>query len=374
MQSLSRCCFLLALSLLACNSPDPPANGASDPIGMESSRTTPPMETGRSIASIPPPSETTFTKPLKAQSVIQIDGSSTVFPITEAVAALFEKSQSQTRVQLGVSGTGGGFKRLCRGEIDIADASRPIKRSEHRLCQERGIDFLELPVAFDGISVVVHADNHWCRCLTLDELTTLWAPQAEGKITSWSQLRPEWPDRPLELFAPGADSGTFDYFTRAVLSLEGESRRDFIASEDDYLLAQGVADAVDALGFFGYAYYREYRQDLSLVAIDQGAGCVAPSERTIAEGTYRPLSRPVFIYVRAQSLERDEVSRFVQLYLEKASELVARVGYVPLPERAYRLNRERVESRRLGTLFNGGSQVDMSIEELLAIEGGRGLD
>ena len=299
---------------------------------------------------------------------IVIDGSSTVFPITEAVASEFEKLALSVPIRLGVSGTGGGFKKFCRRELDITDASRPIKESEQADCRENGVDFVELPVAFDGVSVVVHAGNQWCSCVTVDELRGLWSPESEGRIQRWNQLRGSWPDQPIKLFGPGRDSGTFDYFTRAVVGQEGVGRGDFKASEDDYLLAQGVARDPYALGFFGYAYYQEYKDRLRRVAIDQGSGCVLPSEQTIADGTYRPLSRPVFIYVRAESLQRQEVRHFVDLYLRRAPDLVAEVGYVPLPARAYDLAQRRIQERRLGSVFDGGSQVGMSIEKVLAVE------
>ena len=301
---------------------------------------------------------------------IVIDGSSTVFPITEAIVTEFERRNPATPVRLGVSGTGGGFEKFCRGKIDIADASRPIKELEAKLCRENDVQFIELPVAFDGVSVVVHNQNHWSSCLTVEELKRLWAPSAEGRLEMWSQLRRDWPEQPITLFGPGKDSGTFDYFTRAIVGREGACRGDFTASEDDYLLAQGVARDPFSLGFFGYAYYREYRDRLRLVAIDSGAGCVLPSEETISAGSYRPLSRPIFIYVRQASLERPTVRDFVRLYLTRAPQKVAALGYVALPRRAYGLAQQRIENRTLGSVFDGGSQVGLSIEQLLDLESG----
>ena len=303
---------------------------------------------------------------------IVIDGSSTVFPISEAIVQEFERRNPTTPVRLGVSGTGGGFQKFCRREIDIADASRPIKAKEADLCREHGVKLIELPVAFDGISVVVHGQNDWSSCVTVSELKRLWAPPSEGRLQRWNELRPDWPEKPITLFGPGKDSGTFDYFTRAIIGKEGDGRDDFNASEDDYLLAQGVAREPFSLGFFGYAYYQEYRDRLSLVAIDAGAGCVLPSEQTIAGGSYRPLSRPIFIYVRLASLERTEVQDFVRLYLERVPSKAAELGYVALPDRAYTLAQRRVEQRTLGSLFDGGSQVGMSIERLLELELGDG--
>ena len=299
-----------------------------------------------------------------------IDGSSTVFPITEAVANVFEKLAPASRVSLGVSGTGGGFKKFCRGETDISDASRPIKASEDQLCAQNGVRYIEVPVAFDGISVVVHADNDWSACMTVQELRSLWRPQAEAAVTTWQHVRQGWPEKQITLYAPGHDSGTFDYFTEAIVGEEGSARADFIGSEDDYLLAQDIAGDGSALGFFGFAYYHEYRQRLNLVAIDAGAGCVEPGEAPIADGSYRPLSRPIFIYLSTDALARADVSSFVALYLDLAPAAVPSVGYVPLPPRAYELNRERVERRTTGSLFADGSQVGISIERLLELEGG----
>ena len=300
---------------------------------------------------------------------IVIDGSSTVFPITELVAREFAAVAPMVRVQLGVSGTGGGFKKFCAGEIDLAAASRPIKQSEIAACQALGIRYVEVPVAFDGLSVVVHPDNTWVTCLSVAELKRLWEPSATGRITLWQQLRPEWPASRIQLYGAGADSGTFDYFTAAIVGSEGESRSDYIGSEDDYLLAQDIAADPEALGYFGYAYYHEYQDRLRLVAIDAGDGCVAPSEATIAAGTYRPLSRPVFVYIRLDALERPAVAAFVAFYLHDLARVVQRTHYVPLPPRAYELAARRVRERKPGSVFGGGSQINVSIEELLLLEG-----
>ena len=297
-----------------------------------------------------------------------IDGSSTVFPITEAVVDEFEAQHPGVAVQLGVSGTGGGFRKFCAGETQIQNASRPIKAKEAKACQAAGIDFVELPVAFDGLTFVVHPSNTWAGCLSTGDLRRLWEPAAEGRISSWRHLRPDWPDRRFQLYGAGRDSGTFDYMTSAITGEEGSARRDFIGSEDDYLLAQNVAADPNGLGFFGFAYYREYQAQLQSVAIDAGAGCVPPNEKNIVDGTYRPLSRPIFIYVSLAALEREEVLAFSQLYLEVAPRLVSAVKYVPLPARAYTLARERLERRVVGSLFDDGSQVGVSIESLLEME------
>ncbi len=299
---------------------------------------------------------------------IVVDGSSTVFPISEAVAEEFGAENPNVRVSVGVSGTGGGFKKFCAGEIDITDASRPIKESEVEACAQNGIEFIELPVAFDGLTVVVHPENDWATCLTVDDLRTMWEPAAQGTVTRWNQVRPEWPDAPLSLYGPGTDSGTFDYFTSAVVGEEGASRGDYTASEDDNVLVQGVANDPYALGYFGFAYYVENQDKIKAVAIDGGNGCVLPSEETINNGTYQPLSRPIFIYVRKDALDRPEVEAFVTFYLDNAAALAAEVGYVGLPDRAYELAKERVAKRITGSVFSGGSQVGISIEELLKIE------
>nr|WP_290670570.1 PstS family phosphate ABC transporter substrate-binding protein [Ardenticatena sp.] len=299
---------------------------------------------------------------------VLIDGSSTVFPVSEAVAEEFGLQNPDVRVSVGVSGTGGGFKKFCAGETDISDASRPIKQSEIEMCTENGIEFIELPVAFDGLTVVVNPQNDWATCMTVEDLKTIWEPSAQGVITKWSQVRPEWPDEPLSLYGPGTDSGTFDYFTDAIVGEEGASRGDYTASEDDNVLVQGVANDQYALGYFGFAYYVENQDKLKAVAIDGGDGCVEPSVETINNGTYQPLSRPIFIYVSTKALERPEVEAFVNFYLDNAAELAEEVGYVGLPERAYELAKERVAKRITGSVFSGGSQVGVSIEDLLEIE------
>lgn len=306
---------------------------------------------------------------------IVIDGSSTVFPITEAMADRFRDDAPEVEILLGVSGTGGGFRKFCRGETDLSDASRPIEADERAACRRRGIRFVELPVAFDGISVVVHRSNRFVRCLEVEELRRLWSRPTDGgehdgdAVERWNDLRPNWPAEEIHLFGAGHDSGTFDYFTRAVVGRQGACREDYVASEDDYLIAQDVASDPAALGFFGLAYLRAYRDRLRPVAIDAGAGCVEPTPATIADGTYQPLSRPLFVYAALDALGRPEVRAFLRLYLHLAGDVVPEVGYVVLPDRAYELARQRLEARRTGSVFDG-AEVGVSIESLLEREEG----
>ena len=306
---------------------------------------------------------------------ILVDGSSTVYPITEAMAEEFGLEHRNVRVTVGISGTGGGFKKFCAGETDISDASRPIKASEVAQCQENGVEFIELPVAYDGLAVMVNPENDWAQCMTPEELKTIWEPAAQGTITRWSQVRDGWPDEELRLFGPGTDSGTFDYFTDAIVGEEGASRGDFQASEDDNVLVQGIAGDRYALGYFGLAYYQENQDKLKLVAIDDGnpdngEGCILPTAETVADGSYQPLSRPIFIYVRKEAADRPEVEAFVRFYLdpENAEALVTEVGYIPLPARVYELDRQRFQKRVTGSIFAGGSQVGVTLEELLQAE------
>jgi phosphate transport system substrate-binding protein len=280
------------------------------------------------------------------QRIVRIDGSSTVYPVTEAVAEDFQKAKKQrVKVTVGISGTGGGFKKFCRGEIDIADASRPILKREMEDCKAAGIEYLELPVAFDALTVVVNPRNSFVRRLTLAELKKMWAPAAQGKVTRWNQVNPQWPDQPMKLFGPGADSGTFDYFTEAVVGKSKSSRGDFTASEDDNVLVQGVSRDVNGLGYFGFAYYVENQDKLKAVPIvNENGQAVAPSMEAVENGTYTPLARPIFIYVSARSLAKPEVKEFVQYYLANGAKLAKEVKYVPLPASAYRKGLELLES------------------------------
>jgi phosphate transport system substrate-binding protein len=306
---------------------------------------------------------------------IKVDGSSTVFVVSEAVAEEFQMAEkSGVRVTVGQSGTGGGFQKFCRGETDINDASRPIRPTEIAACKTSGINFFEVPIAYDGIAIVVNPKANWINDITVDELKMLWAPEAQGKVSRWSQVRQGWPDREIHLYGAGVDSGTYDYFTEAIVGKEGASRGDFTASEDDNVLVQGVSSDELALGFLPFAYYNENQQRLKLVAVDNknasdGAGPIAASLESIRTGTYQPLARPLFIYVSDKALSRPEVQRFVDFYIANAAALAEEVGYVQLGGEGYRLVAEHFKARRPGTLFGeGGSQVGMTIEQLLAKE------
>lgn len=273
---------------------------------------------------------------------VKVDGSSTVFPISEAVAEEFQIANQGVQVTVGQSGTGGGFKKWIAGEIDINDASRPIKAEEIEAAKENGIEPLEIPIAYDGISVVVNKDNTWVESMTVEELKKIWEPNST--VSTWKDVRPEWPDEKIKLYGPGTDSGTFEYFTEAVVGEAKASRADYTASEDDNVLVQGVAGDKNALGYFGYAYYEENADKIKVVAIDNGNGtAVVPSLETIKDGSYNPLSRPVFIYPSKQAMEKPEVKAFVTFYLENAAELVKSTGYVPLPDEEYQKSLSEIQ-------------------------------
>jgi phosphate transport system substrate-binding protein len=308
--------------------------------------------------------------PLAAKAqVIQIDGSSTVFPVTEAVAEEFQKAKKgKLKVTVGISGTGGGFKKFCRGETDISNASRPILKQEIEACKESGVEFFELPVAYDALTVIVNPKNDWATSMTVAELKKIWEPAAQGKVTNWNQVRPNWPNAPLKLFGAGADSGTFDYFTEAVVGKAKSSRGDFTASEDDNVLVQGVANDRNALGFFGFAYYIENQKKLKAVAIDGGKGPVAPAAKSVEDGTYQPLSRPIFVYVSKKAMVKPEVKEFVEFYLKNAPSLVKEVKYVALPAKAYTLGLEHIQKGKIGTVFGGEAEVGVKIDDLLKRE------
>jgi len=304
-----------------------------------------------------------------AQAAIKIDGSSTVFPISEALAEEFQISKrGKVRVTVGIAGTGGGFKKFCRGETDIANASRPISAEEMEACRKAGIKYMEIPVAFDALTVVVNPANNWAKSMTIAELKKMWEPAATGTVTNWKQVRSSFPSEKLMLFGPGTDSGTFDYFTEAVMGKSKASRSDFTASEDDNTLVQGVENNKTALGYFGFAYYAAHKDKLRALPIDGGKGPVEPSIENVINGKYSPLSRPLFMYVKESSASRPEVKEFVQFAMSQGADLVKEVGYVPLPANAYALALKHFNDRKLGSVFGGVAKVGITIDQLLAME------
>lgn len=308
----------------------------------------------------------------RSGAVVRIDGSGTVFPIAEAVAEEFQLAQRGVRVTIGVAGTGGGMKKFCRGEIDIVNASRPIQKDEMEVCAAGRIEYYELPIAYDAVTVVVNPRNTWVQKLSIDDLRRIWEPAAQGKITRWNQIDPNWPDQPIHLYGAGADSGTFDYFTEVVTGKAKSSRGDYTASEDDNVLVQGVANDLNALGYFGFAYYIDHRDKLRSVPIaaNPDAPAVPPSVETVIDGSYVPMSRPVFMYVNAAAFERKEVADFVGYFLDHAARLAEEVNAVPLPPEAYAIVRHHLSAGRTGTVFKGEPARAVSIEALLAKEAG----
>lgn len=280
---------------------------------------------------------------------VKVDGSSTVGPISMAVAEEFKKVMPGVEVSVGISGTGGGFKKSTAGEIDISDASRPITKEELDKAGSNGIEFIELPIAFDGLTLVVNPKNTWASSLTVDELKKIYLDGSAVK--TWKDIRPEWPDKPIKLYSPGTDSGTFDYFKEVVAGKKGAIRGDMSVSEDDNVLVRGVEGDEGALGFFGIAYYEANQAKLKAVAIDAGKGAVAPSHETVEKGTYAPFGRPLFIYVNAKSAARPAVREFVKFYLSNANKLVEQVGYVKLPETILARAKANFDSKRTGTQF-----------------------
>jgi phosphate transport system substrate-binding protein len=303
-------------------------------------------------------------------AVVEVDGSSTVYPVSEAVAEEFQNAiNHRAKVTVGLSGTGGGFKKFVRGETDVSDASRPITASEMKLARENSIEYIELPVCFDALTVAVNKNNDWADTITVAELKKIWESGAEGKVMKWSDVREGWPDEKLVLYGPGTDSGTFDYFTEAINGKSGACRKDFTASEDDNVLVQGIEGDKYALGYFGYAYYEPNKDKMKALGIQNGdKPPVRPSLSTVLDGSYDPLSRPLFIYVSKKSTEKPEVDAFIEFYLNNAKELAAEVGYVPLPDTAYKMAKERFEKRQVGSGFGGKSEVGLRIEELLKRE------
>jgi phosphate transport system substrate-binding protein len=306
-------------------------------------------------------------------AVIKIDGSSTVFPATEAVAEEFQnEKRGRVRVTVGISGTGGGFKKFVRGETDIANASRPILREEMEQARANGVEYIELPVCFDALTVVVNPQNDWVDSMTVAELKKIWEPGAQGRVTRWNQIRPEWPDEEIKLFGAGSDSGTFDYFTEAVVGKAKSSRGDYTASEDDNVLVQGIAGSKFALGYLPYAYYEPNSSKLKALGIEWEknavGGAVMPTGENVLKGTYNPLSRPLFIYVSLKSADKPEVKEFVEFYLKNAPALVAEVKYLPLPASAYQMALDRFTTRRTGSGFGGAPEVGLHVEEILKRE------
>lgn len=300
----------------------------------------------------------------QAQTV-KVDGSSTVYPITEGIAEDFQK-HTKIKATVGISGTGGGFKKFCRGEIDVQNASRPILQKEMEDCARAGIAYIELPVAFDALTVVVSPRNDFVRELTVDQLRRMWEPAAQGRVTNWNQINPAFPNRPLKLFGAGSDSGTFDYFTEAVVGKAKSSRGDYTASEDDNVLVTGVANEIGGIAYFGYAYYAENTKRLRPVSIVNRDGrAIVPSEQSVMDGSYNPLSRPIMIYVSAKSLDRPEVRKFVEFYMTHAAKISKEVKYVPLPDRVYANNLRIIADRRVGTIFGGHNEVGMTVDDLV---------
>jgi phosphate transport system substrate-binding protein len=298
---------------------------------------------------------------------IAIDGSSTVFPAVEAIAEEFQNSGKGIKVTVGISGTGGGFKKFCRGETDISNGSRPILKEEMADCKKAGIEFFELPVAFDALTVAVSPKNSFADCITIAELKKMWEPAAQGKVTTWKDVNDKWPDQPLRLYGAGADSGTFDYFTEATVGKAKSSRGDYTASEDDNVLVQGIEHDANALGYIPYAYYEPHAKRLKALGVDwgKGQGCVKPSLDAVVAGNYNPLARPLFIYVSKKSAAKPEVKAFVEFALTKGPALIKEVRYLPLPDEAYKTGMERFRSGQVGTGFAGVPQVGLPVAEIL---------
>jgi phosphate transport system substrate-binding protein len=312
-----------------------------------------------------PPAETDL--PVLSAEGIAVDGSSTVFPITEAIAQAYQKeADEEIQINVSFSGTGGGFQRFCAGETDINDASRPISTKEMELCRINGVRFIELPVAFDALTIVVNSQNDWATEITVEELRRMWEPAAQRQINTWQQVRSDWPDRPLNLYGPGPDSGTFDYFVESILENTDTTRSDYSASEDDDLLVRSISEDANALGFFGFAYYEQNQDRLNALAVDNGNGPVLPSRDTVENVEYQPLSRPLFIYVNAQAVqEKDMLQDFVEFYLENADQFVAEVGYVPLPQDGYEIIQRHFYRGKIGTVYEGQPQPNLTISEVL---------
>ncbi|MBX7107249.1 MAG: PstS family phosphate ABC transporter substrate-binding protein [Chitinophagales bacterium] len=306
----------------------------------------------------------------KQQTIVKVDGSSTVYPITEAVAEDYKATNPDLQITIGIAGTGGGMKKFTAGEIDICNASRPMKKEEMDICASKNIRFVELPIAYDGLAVTVNPKNTWVDKLTVAELKAIWESAAQGKINNWKQVRKGFPDKPLKLFGPGTDSGTFDYFTEAVIGKKGDSRGDYTASEDDNVLVQGVSADEGALGYFGLAYYEENASKLKLIPIDDGnesngAGAILPSIETVQNGTYAPLSRVLLIYANTAAEGKKEVKDFLNFYIQNAGKLSKEVGYIPLQENLYSMVSDRLQHDVTGSIYPDGKEVGSKLEDLL---------
>jgi phosphate transport system substrate-binding protein len=303
---------------------------------------------------------------------IAIDGSSTVFPIAEALAEEYQKSKrGQIRVTVGISGTGGGFKKFCRGETDISNGSRPILKEEIEACKQAGIDFYELPIAFDALTVAVSPKNTFLECITVADLKKIWEPGAQGKVAQWSDVNPKWPNQKITLYGAGADSGTFDYFTEAVVGKAKASRGDYTASEDDNVLVQGIENDANSLGYIPFAYYAPHANKMKALGVDwgKGQGCVKPSLDAVLAGTYNPLSRPLFIYVSKKAADtKPEVREFVEFTMKNAVSLITEVKYLPLPDRAYEGGMRKFREGKTGSVFGGVPEVGISIDEVVSRE------
>ena len=309
-----------------------------------------------------------FGAGLEAEEVVKIDGSSTVYPITEGAAEDFQK-ETGTKVTVGISGTGGGFKKFTRGETDVQTASRPILKSEIQAAKDGGVEYLELPIAYDALTIVVNAKNDWVDSIKVSDLKKIWEPEAQGKITKWNQVRPEWPDKEIKLYGAGSDSGTFDYFTEAINGKSKSSRGDYTASEDDNVLVQGVEGDRFAMGYIGYSYYASHQKRLRALGVEwdlKKSLSAKPSEEAVLAGTYNPLARPLFLYVNVKSLQKPEVKKFVEFYLTHVEALAKEVKYIPLPGSAYIKVWERFEKQRKGTAFAGHADTAVPIEEILS--------
>ncbi len=300
-------------------------------------------------------------------TTIKIDGSSTVYPITEAIAKQFRANpKNNAQVEVSVSGTSGGFTKFCTGKTDINNASRPISQAEMELCNKNGVRYIELPIAFDALTIAVNPQNDWAKDITIAELKKMWEPGAQGKITRWNQVRASWPDRPLNLYGAGKQSGTFDYFTEAIVGKAKSSRNDYTASEDDQVLVAGINKDSNALGYFGYAYYEQNQNKLKALAVNSGKGSILPSRETVEKSQYQPLSRPLFIYVNPWSAQNKSAAyQLAYFYVQQAPKTVSSVGYIPLPNEAYHIDNVHLNQGKAGTVFDGKAQTDLTIGELL---------